>query len=101
MERRSGVTSGVPERGRREGDREYEPGRGQLVGNPIGQSEQSSSDSPFFKPALLLLVASLSVALLGYALDPGIKHLYWPQLALSLVLLATRLRLASRISRGG
>ena len=98
MERRSEVPSGAPTPGR-VGDGEYRPARGQLAGNPLGQADQSSFDSPFFKPALLMLVASLSVALLGYALDPGIKRLYWPQLALSLVLVATGLRLASRVRR--
>ncbi|MDQ6691378.1 MAG: hypothetical protein M3Z13_01290 [Candidatus Dormibacteraeota bacterium] len=59
---------------------------------------RTDGESVLFKPALLLLVVSLSVALLGYSLDPGIKHLYWPQLALILILVATGLRLASRLS---
>jgi hypothetical protein len=59
----------------------------------------SGSSSTLFRAAMAALVASLAVALLGYSLDPGLKHLLWPQLGLGLVLLAMGLRLAAHLTR--
>lgn len=119
MERRSGLVAPVAERRRQSDYREelerleflydrqfisedeYRSARVRLAGFYRRRPARQGSDSALLKPAFLLLIASLSVALVGYSLDPTLKHLYWPQLALVLVVLATALRLASRMLRRG
>lgn len=119
MERRTGMAAPVAER-RRQSDfrqelerldflydrhvvsaEEYRSARDRLERHYRPRPVGSTGGSALLRPAFLLLVASLSVALIGYSLDPNLKHLYWPQLALVLVVLATGLRLASRVARGG
>lgn len=80
---------------------EYRSARARLARHYQLRPNRPAGDSALLRPALLLLIASLSVALVGYSLDPTLKHLYWPQLALVLVFLATGLRLASRVGRRG